>query len=83
MTYTSGRKGTRLSSLDVSGGAPAVASRLSIRVTALCWFLVLLDGLDLFVYGASLPGVLADKGFGMTLAVAGDIGSPTAEPQLS
>ncbi|WP_330252776.1 aromatic acid/H+ symport family MFS transporter [Nocardia sp. NBC_00565] len=64
-----------MSSLDVSGGATAAAGRLSIRVTALCWFLVLLDGLDLFVYGASLPGVLADKGFGLTPAIAGDIGS--------
>ncbi|HZE40855.1 MAG TPA: MFS transporter [Stackebrandtia sp.] len=49
--------------------------RLSIRVTVLCWFLVLLDGLDLFVYGASLPGVLDDKGFGLTPGAAGNIGS--------
>src|SRR5262245_32552883 len=51
--------------------------RLAIRVTALCWFVVLLDGLDLFVYGAVLPGLLADEDFGLTPAVGGTIGSLT------
>lgn len=55
---------------------PAIA-RLSVRVTALCWVLVLLDGLDLFVYGATLPGVLADEGFGLTAVTGGTIGSLT------
>jgi AAHS family benzoate transporter-like MFS transporter len=55
----------------------AASSRLSVRVTALCWVLVLLDGLDLFVYGATLPGVLADKGFGLTAVTGGTIGSLT------
>jgi MFS transporter, AAHS family, benzoate transport protein len=49
--------------------------RLSVRVTALCWFVVLLDGLDLFVYGAVLPGLLSDRTFGLTAAVGGTIGS--------
>ncbi|MGW5720042.1 MFS transporter [Amycolatopsis sp. NPDC003865] len=59
------------------GGAAAATLRLSIRVTALCWVLVLLDGLDLFVYGATLPGVLADKDFGLTAVTGGTIGSLT------
>lgn len=59
------------------GGTAAATVRLSIRVTALCWVLVLLDGLDLFVYGATLPGVLADRGFGLTAVTGGTIGSLT------
>jgi AAHS family benzoate transporter-like MFS transporter len=59
------------------GGTTAATVRLSIRVTALCWILVLLDGLDLFVYGATLPGVLADKSFGLTPVSGGNIGSLT------
>ena len=59
------------------GGTAAATVRLSIRVTALCWVLVLLDGLDLFVYGATLPGVLADKSFGLTPVSGGTIGSLT------
>jgi AAHS family benzoate transporter-like MFS transporter len=59
------------------GGSTAATVRLSVRVTALCWVLVLLDGLDLFVYGATLPGVLADKGFGLTPVGGGTIGSLT------
>lgn len=59
------------------GGTAAATVRLSVRVTALCWVLVLLDGLDLFVYGATLPGVLADNGFGLTPVSGGNIGSLT------
>lgn len=65
-----------MSSEDVRGSDAAV-SRLSKRVIALCWFVVLLDGLDLFVYGATLPHLLADKSLGMTAVTAGDIGSLT------
>ncbi len=57
------------------GGTTAATVRLSVRVTALCWVLVLLDGLDLFVYGATLPGVLADKSFGLTAVVASGLSS--------
>ncbi|MBX7442541.1 aromatic acid/H+ symport family MFS transporter [Arthrobacter sp. MAHUQ-56] len=44
-------------------------------VVALCWLLVFFDGLDLFIYGAALPDMLADKGLGITPSSAGDIGS--------
>lgn len=63
-------------SLLAPGPASAI-TRLSVRVTALCWFVVLIDGLDLFVYGAVLPGLLADEGFGLTPAAGGTIGSLT------
>ncbi|WP_432534346.1 MFS transporter [Kineococcus arenarius] len=56
--------------------SPATA-RLATRVLALCWFTVLVDGLDLFSYGAVLPAVLADEGFGLDAATAGEIGSLT------
>ncbi|WP_433522069.1 MFS transporter [Nocardia pseudovaccinii] len=65
-----------MSSIALPGGNTAI-SRLAVRVIALCWFLVLLDGLDLFVYGAVLPGVLDDKAFHLTKAMGGDIGSLT------
>lgn len=65
-----------MSSIVLPGGSSAV-SRLAVRVIAVCWFLVLLDGLDLFVYGAVLPGVLEDEAFGLTKSTAGDIGSLT------
>ncbi|GAA4961538.1 MFS transporter [Kineococcus glutinatus] len=55
----------------------APAGRLAVRVVALCWLAVLVDGLDLFVYGAVLPGLLADDTFGLDAATAGDIGSLT------
>ena len=64
-------------SVRETGGPAAATVRLSLRVTALCWLLVLLDGLDLFVYGATLPGVLADKSFGLTAVTGGTIGSLT------
>lgn len=57
--------------------AATPVDRLSVRVTALCWFVILLDGLDLFVYGAVLPGLMADKDFGFTAAAGGEIGSLT------
>lgn len=47
----------------------------ALAILAICWTVVLFDGVDTFVYGAVLPGMLADKGFGMTKAHAGTIGS--------
>ncbi|MFD2363331.1 MULTISPECIES: aromatic acid/H+ symport family MFS transporter [unclassified Arthrobacter] len=53
----------------------ASAARVVTLVVALCWLLVFFDGLDLFIYGAALPDMLADKGLGITPSSAGDIGS--------
>ncbi|GAA0462194.1 aromatic acid/H+ symport family MFS transporter [Streptomyces olivaceiscleroticus] len=57
--------------------APAVArgNRLALLVVCLCWLVVLFDGLDLFIYGAVLPGMLDDPELGLTAARAGDLGS--------
>ncbi|WP_196814475.1 MFS transporter [Nocardia sp. BMG111209] len=66
-----------MSSLDLRGGASPAVGRLATRVIVVCWFLVLLDGLDLFVYGAVLPGVFDDKAFHLSKAAGGDIGSFT------
>jgi AAHS family benzoate transporter-like MFS transporter len=51
------------------------SARVAAAVVALCWLLVFFDGLDLFVYGAALPDMLADKAFGLSAAKAGDVGS--------
>jgi AAHS family benzoate transporter-like MFS transporter len=54
--------------------APSSA-KVATLVVALCWLLVFFDGLDLFVYGAALPDMLADIPFGLSAASAGDVGS--------
>ncbi|WP_433177672.1 MFS transporter [Actinoallomurus sp. CA-150999] len=46
-------------------------------VVVLCWVFVLLDGTDLFVYGAVLPRILKGHELGITAGQAGDIGSYT------
>jgi AAHS family benzoate transporter-like MFS transporter len=51
--------------------------RAAIAVVALCWVFVLLDGIDLFVYGAVLPRILKDHALGITPGRAGDFGSYT------
>jgi AAHS family benzoate transporter-like MFS transporter len=50
-------------------------TRLAAVVVGLCWMVVLFDGLDLFIYGAVLPGMLDDPGLGLTPGRAGDLGS--------
>ena len=44
-------------------------------VIALCWLIVVFDGYDLIVYGATLPSLLAEPGWNLTPATAGTIGS--------
>ncbi|MCI9888731.1 aromatic acid/H+ symport family MFS transporter [Micrococcales bacterium 31B] len=48
-----------------------------VTVVGICWLLVFFDGMDMFIYGTVLPGMLADTGFGLTSAAAGVIGSVT------
>ncbi|MGI5466827.1 MFS transporter [Streptomyces sp. CA-132043] len=57
--------------------APAASrgNKLALLVVCLCWLVVLFDGLDLFIYGAVLPGMLDDPELGLTAARAGDLGS--------
>jgi AAHS family benzoate transporter-like MFS transporter len=58
---------------------PARAAHLSRRpawlVTLLCWLIVVFDGYDLIVYGTTIPPLLKEKGWGLTPASAGLIGS--------
>ncbi|WP_328623528.1 MFS transporter [Streptomyces sp. NBC_00354] len=67
--------------LSGRGAAVAAAPRPSHRrplvVSALCWLVVLFDGMDVNVYGAVMPRMLADPGLGLTPAVAGTVGSWT------
>ncbi|MBU6529633.1 MFS transporter [Streptomyces mayonensis] len=58
----------------------AQASRPTARrsrnaVVALCWGLVLLDGIDTFIYGSVLPKMLGSHSLGLAPDVAGTIGS--------
>ncbi|WUW25168.1 aromatic acid/H+ symport family MFS transporter [Streptomyces sp. NBC_01463] len=44
-------------------------------VIALCWGLVLIDGIDTFIYGSVLPKMLGSHSLGLTPDTAGTIGS--------
>lgn len=67
-----------MSSSAISSPARAsgtTARRSRTAVIALCWGLVLLDGIDTFIYGSVLPTMLGGKSLGLTDAAAGTIGS--------
>lgn len=49
--------------------------RIGVLVLALCWATVIADGYDVVVFGAVLPSLLAEPGWGLTPASAGLIGS--------
>jgi AAHS family benzoate transporter-like MFS transporter len=51
--------------------------RSVLPVLALCWLAVFFDGMDVNIYGAVMPHMLQDSGLGLTVAVAGTIGSWT------
>ncbi|MCF1596950.1 MFS transporter [Streptomyces muensis] len=51
--------------------------RTVFPVLALCWLAVFFDGMDVNIYGAVMPHMLDDSGFGLTPADAGTIGSWT------
>jgi AAHS family benzoate transporter-like MFS transporter len=53
--------------------APKKKSLLGIFV--LCWLGLLADGYDLYVYGATLPGLIGVAPFNITPAAAGAVGS--------
>ncbi|WP_235467054.1 MFS transporter [Streptomyces platensis] len=60
-------------------GLPPAARGHTFRsvapVLALCWLAVFFDGMDVSIYGAVLPHMLDDPGFGLTPTMAGTIGS--------
>lgn len=64
-----------MSSSPISPPPAGSATKLTQLVIALCWFAVLFDGLDMFIYGSVLPHLLATKTFGLTADQAGDLGS--------
>jgi MFS transporter, AAHS family, benzoate transport protein len=49
------------------------ASRTRFLVPLLCWLALTADGYDLFSYGATVPGLLAEPGWGVTPAGAGAV----------
>lgn len=52
-------------------------TRSGLFVVALCFLTIAADGYDLIVYGATIPRLLQEPGWGMTPAAAGMIGSWT------
>jgi AAHS family benzoate transporter-like MFS transporter len=48
---------------------------VTLLVLGICWFTVISDGYDVVVYGAVLPSLLAEPGWGLNPAGAGLIGS--------
>ncbi|WP_406317699.1 MFS transporter [Streptomyces sp. NBC_00118] len=57
--------------------SPPRTFRAVAPVIALCWLVVFFDGMDVNIYGAVMPHLLDDKGFGFTASTAGTIGSWT------
>ena len=51
------------------------ARRTELTVVALCFAVIVFDGYDLIVYGATLPGLLEYRDWGLTKTEAGAIGS--------
>ena len=64
---------TSASAATESSGTP----RKRVIVIAVCWALVLLDGIDTFIYGSALPEMINGGHLGLTDAIAGRIGSYT------
>lgn len=58
-----------------SAAPPVRASRSTWGIVVLCGALILADGYDLIVYGNVVPSLLAEPGWGVTPALAGQIGS--------
>ncbi|MFF1919490.1 MFS transporter [Streptomyces sp. NPDC058221] len=50
-------------------------NRMAMLVIALCWLVVLFDGLDMFIYGSVLPHMLEQHALGLEPSKAGDLGS--------
>lgn len=56
-------------------GEVAVSHRIARTVLGLCWFVVLLEGFDLFVYSTVIPDLIDDPEWHLTASEAGRIGS--------
>ncbi len=53
----------------------ATTRRAQLLVPLLCWLALIADGYDLFSYGATVPGLLAEPGWGVTAGSAGAVAS--------
>lgn len=56
-------------------GAAPTTVREGLLVAALCWLVVVLDGYDLIVYGATIPSLLEEPGWELSPQSAGGLGS--------
>ncbi|MFI9412391.1 MFS transporter [Nocardia gamkensis] len=56
---------------------PAPRKRSGLVVVVLCFLTIVADGYDLIVYGATVPSLLDEPGWGMSASTAGLIGSWT------
>ncbi len=65
-----------------SAPAGAHSFRSVALVLGLCWLAVFFDGMDVNIYGATMPYMLDDGDFGLTPATAGTIGSWTTSGML-
>ena len=52
-------------------------ARSGFFVVVLCFLTIVADGYDLIVYGATVPSLLTEPGWGMTPSTAGPVGSWT------
>ncbi|MGY1643515.1 MFS transporter [Geodermatophilus sp. SYSU D00703] len=55
--------------------APRTTARSALLVPLLCWLALVADGYDLFSYGATVPGLLAEPGWAVTPGEAGAVAS--------
>jgi MFS transporter, AAHS family, benzoate transport protein len=51
------------------------STRAAVLVPLLCWLALIADGYDLFSYGATVPGLLAEPDWGVTPGSAGAVAS--------
>jgi MFS transporter, AAHS family, benzoate transport protein len=55
--------------------ASRTTARSALLVPLVCWLALIADGYDLFSYGATVPGLLAEPGWGVTPGSAGAVAS--------
>jgi AAHS family benzoate transporter-like MFS transporter len=74
LTVVSG-EGEPMRTITRASASTNPRNKLAALVLGLCWFAILCDGTDTFVYGAVLPRMLDDAAFGLDPGDAGFVGS--------